>query len=171
MIKDNMLNALNEQIAREMYSSNLYLSMAGYYQSINLPGFAHWMRVQAQEEMFHATKFFDYILNRGGKPKIAAIAEPQAEWKSALDAFDASFKHEQYISESINTLADIAIKETDHATLSMLQWFITEQVEEEANVSEIVEKLKLLGDFTAGIIMMDNELKARPAFAPPKSNT
>ena len=169
MIKDEVLNALNEQIAREMFSSNLYLSMAGYFQQHNLTGFAHWMRVQAQEETFHANKFFDYVLNRGGKAKISMISEPQADWSSPIEAFEASLAHEQYITESINKIADIVVKEGDHATLVLLQWFINEQVEEESNVQEIVDKLKLIGDFKGGLIMLDSELKLRPAFTPPAS--
>jgi len=167
MIKDSVVKAINEQIAREMFSSNLYLSMAAYYQSINLPGFAHWMRIQAQEEMFHATKFFDYLVERGGNPKISAIDEPQSIWKSALDAFEATFKHEQFITDSINNLADIAVSEKDHATQILLQWFVNEQVEEEANVIEILEKIKMVSDFKGGLFMLDNELKTRPAFTPP----
>lgn len=170
MIKEAVQNAINEQLAKEMYSSNLYLAMAGYYQQINLPGFAHWMRIQAQEETFHAMKFFDYLLTRGGKSKVSQIPEPQSEWDSPLAAFEASYLHEQFISESISQLADIAIKEGDHATNAMLQWFITEQVEEEANVSEIVEKIKMIGDFKGGLMMLDNELKQR-VFVPPATTT
>lgn len=167
MIKDSVVKALNEQFTKEMYSSNLYLSMAAYYQSINLPGFAHWMRIQAQEELFHAHKFFDYIVERGGTPKVSAIDEPKANWDSALDAFEATYKHEQYVTESINNLTDIAVEEKDHATQILLQWFVTEQVEEEANVLEILEKMKMVSDFKAGLFMLDNELKARPNFTPP----
>jgi len=161
MIKDTIVQAINEQITREMYSSNLYLSMAGYFQSVNLSGFAHWMRIQAQEEMLHANKFFDYLLARGGKTKISAIDEPPFNWDSPLDVFEASYKHEQFVTECIGKIADLTMKESDHATFSMLQWFITEQVEEEANVSEIVEKLRLIADFKGGLIMMDAELKQR----------
>jgi len=135
--------------------------MAGYFQSVNLSGFAHWMRIQAQEEMLHANKFFDYLLARGGKTKISAIDEPPFNWDSPLDVFEASYKHEQFVTECIGKIADLTMKESDHATFSMLQWFITEQVEEEANVSEIVEKLRLIADFKGGLIMMDAELKQR----------
>ena len=166
MIKKSITDAINAQIAKEMYSANLYLSMAAYFQSINMAGFANWMRVQVQEETFHSLKFFDYMMSRGATPKISAIPAPETKWKSPLDAFKAAYKHEQSITESINKLADLAIKESDHATNILLQWFITEQVEEEETVNEIVEKIKLIGDFTGGLIMLDNELKTR-VFTPP----
>jgi ferritin len=166
MIKKTIADAINEQIAKEMFSANLYLSMSAYFQSVNLAGFANWMRIQVQEETFHSMKFFDYLMARGGSPKIAALAAPEFKWKSPLEAFQAAYKHEQSITASINKLTDLAIKESDHATNILLQWFITEQVEEEETVNEIVEKIKLIGDFTAGIIMLDNELKTR-VFTPP----
>ena len=167
MIKETVEKAINEQIKREMYSSNLYLAMSAYYHSINLPGFANWMRIQAQEEEYHAMKFFDYLIERGGMPVISAIDEPQAKWDSALDAFEAAYKHEQYITDNINKLIDIALKESDHATQILLQWFVTEQVEEEANVLEILDKMKMVEDFKGGLFLIDNELKQRPAFTPP----
>ncbi len=166
MIKTTIADAINEQISKEMFSANLYLSMSAYFQSVNLAGFANWMRIQVQEETFHSMRFFDYLLARGGSPKISALAAPESKWDSPLAAFQAAYKHEQSITESINKLTDLAIKESDHATNILLQWFITEQVEEEETVNEIVEKIKLIGDFTAGIIMLDNELKTR-VFTPP----
>ncbi len=161
MIKNTVQEALNAQLAREMYSSNLYLSMTGYFQSINLKGFAHWMRLQAQEEMGHAIKFFDYLLDRGGQVKISKIDEPPSHWDNPLAAMEAALKHEQFISENINELANLAIKEGDHGTHIFLQWFITEQIEEESNVHEIVEKLKLIGDWQGGLLLIDNELGKR----------
>lgn len=161
MMKDVIQDALNAQINREMYSSNLYLAMSAYYASINLNGFAHWMRIQAQEEMDHAMKFFDYMIDRGANVVIDKIDAPKLKWDSPLDAFEASFKHEQFISENINKLADIAIKENDYATNNLIQWFVNEQVEEEANVDEIVSRMKMLGGFEGGLFMMDNELKQR----------
>lgn len=161
MIKQVMQDALNAQLAREMYSSNLYLAMSGYFQSINLKGFAHWMRIQAQEEMTHAMKFFDYLLARGGSVHIGAIDAPPTNWESPLSAMEDSLKHEQFVTEKITELADLSIKEGDHASHIFLQWFITEQVEEEATVLEIVEKLKLIGDWKGGLIMIDNELGKR----------
>lgn len=161
MFKDSILNYLNAQLTREMYSSNLYLAMAGYFQSINLRGFAHWMRLQAQEEMTHAMKFFDYILDRGGIVKIDAISAPPFAWDSPLSAMESALLHEQMVTKHINELADLSIKEGDHATHIFLQWFVTEQVEEEANVLEIVDKLKLIGDWKGGLLMIDNELGKR----------
>jgi ferritin len=169
MIKKSVEKALNEQITREIYSSLLYLSMAGYYTNKNLSGFANWMFIQAKEEMDHAMKFFNYLLERGGETKIGAIESPKSSWKTPLEAFEAALKHEQYISASINNLADIAIKEKDHATNNLVQWFITEQVEEEANVDEIVNKLKMMEGFAGGLIMMDAELKTR-VYTPPPTN-
>jgi len=167
MINKNVEKAINEQIQREMFSSNLYLAMSAYFHSINLTGFAHWMRIQVQEEEFHALKFFDYLIERDGSPIIDAIEQPQAKWDSAFDAFEATYKHEQFISENINNLMDIAVQNKDHATQILLQWFVNEQVEEEANVQEILDKMKMVADFPGGLFMLDNELKQRPAFAPP----
>jgi ferritin len=152
MIKQVMQDAINKQIAKEMYSSNLYLAIAAYFHSINLNGFAHWMRLQAQEEMTHALKFFDYLLDRGGHVEIGSLEAPPSEWDSPLAGFEASYLHEQSITESINKLA---------ATTILLQWFITEQVEEEATVSEIVDRIKLAGDSAGGLFFLDNELKQR----------
>ncbi len=166
MIKKVIEDALNQQLTREMYSSNLYLSMAGFYHSINLSGFANWMRVQAQEEMFHALKLFDYILDRGGKAKIGEISAPPSNWQTPLEAFEASYNHEQLVTGWINELADLAIKEGDHATHILMQWYITEQVEEEATVSDIVARLKLAGDNPSSLFLIDNELKSR-TFNPP----
>lgn len=156
-----MQNAINAQISREMYSSNLYLSMAAYFQNINLNGFANWMRVQAQEEMSHALKFFDYLLMRNGTPRIGSIDAPTNSWENTLACFEAAYKHEQYITKNINELADLAIKNGDHASLILLQWFVNEQVEEEATSNEIVDRLRLAGDSKSGLFILDNELKQR----------
>jgi ferritin len=161
MIKTVMQEAFNKQITKEMFSSNLYLSMAAYFQESNLNGFANWMRIQAQEEMSHALKFFDYLLNRNGQPCISAIEAPQKNWLNPLDCFESALHHEEMITESINELADLAIKEGDHASLILLQWFVNEQVEEEATSNEIVDRLKLAGDSKSGLFILDNELKQR----------
>ncbi|HPO61859.1 MAG TPA: ferritin [Candidatus Kapabacteria bacterium] len=166
MINQTIVDAINSQIAKEMYSSNLYLSMAAYFYSINLNGFANWMKVQVQEETFHAMKFFDYVVSRGGEVKIAQIAEPQAKWSSVIDVFKATLEHEKAVTASINNLADLSLKENDHATSIMLQWFITEQIEEEASVEDTLRRLEMMGDFKGGLIMIDNELKSR-VFVPP----
>lgn len=161
MIKKVIEDAINQQIVREMYSSNLYLAMSAYFASINLNGFSNWMHVQAEEEMMHALKFFDYLIDRGGKVKIGQIAAPPSEWESPLAAFEDALRHEQLVTGWINDLADLSFNEKDHATSSMLQWFIDEQVEEEATTSEIVERLKLIGDSKGALFFLDNELKQR----------
>lgn len=161
MIKKIIEDAINQQIVREMYSSNLYLAMSAYFASINLNGFSNWMHVQAEEEMMHALKFFDYLIDRGGKVRIGQIAAPPSEWESPLAAFEDALRHEQLVTGWINELADLAFSEKDHATSSMLQWFIDEQVEEEATTSEIVERLKLIGDSKGALFFLDNELKQR----------
>lgn len=161
MIKKEMQDAINKQIVHEMYSSNLYLSMASYYSSINLNGFANWMHVQAEEEMQHAMKFFDYLLNRGGRPVIGAIDAPQTDWESPLVAFEGALNHEKKVTEWINNLMDLSIELKDHATSSLLQWFIDEQVEEEASTGEIVDRMKLIDDSKGALFFLDNELKNR----------
>ncbi|MGA2297915.1 MAG: ferritin [FCB group bacterium] len=166
MIKKTVQNAINGQIVKEMYSANLYLSMVAYFHSINLKGFANWMQVQVQEETFHAMKFFTFILDRNGEAIIGKIDAPPTKWKSPLHAFQEVLKHEEAVTASINALADLSHKENDHATTVLLQWFITEQVEEEANTSDIVARLKLAGDSPGGIFLLDNELKTR-VFTPP----
>lgn len=161
MIGDKIQDALNKQIAREMFSSNIYLSMAAFYASINLNGFSHWMRMQAEEETEHALKIFDYLLARGGKPVISAIEAVPTTWSSPLDAFETAFKHEQNVTGWINEIANLAYDERDHATISLMKWFVDEQVEEEATTHEISEKLKLIGTNPGGLFMLDRELRMR----------
>ncbi len=165
MIKNEMIIAINNQISKEMYSSNLYLSMAAYFHNANLNGFANWMRVQAQEEMMHALKFFDYLLNRGANIEIGNIDAPKRDWSSPLNAFEESLAHEMSITESINNLADLAINLKDHATFNMLQWFIQEQVEEEATVNEICDRLRLTEGSAGGLFILDHEMKQRQIVA------
>jgi ferritin len=166
MIKKTIEKAINQQINAEMYSAYLYMSMSAHFRSINLAGAANWMRVQAQEEMVHATKFYDYLLERGGKVTLTAIEGPETEWKSPLAVFEAGYKHEQKVTSLINALVDLAIKESDHATNAMLQWFVTEQVEEEANADAIIQKLRLTKGEGGGLFMIDQELATR-VFVPP----
>ncbi len=161
MLKKVMEDAINEQIAKEMFSSNLYLSMAAYFHTINMNGFANWMRLQAQEEMTHALKFFDYLLDRGANVTLGAIDAPKKTWDSPLNAFEESLAHEIKITESINHLADLSIQEKDHATHNMLQWFIQEQVEEEATVNEVCDRLKLADGSPGGLFILDHEMKQR----------
>ena len=168
MINEKVETALNDQIRWELYSSYLYLSMSSWYESIGLRGFARWERVQAQEELAHAMKFYDYIISRGGRVILQPVDAPPSEWESPLDAFEFSYAHEQKVTELINTLVNLAIEEKDHATTNMLQWFVDEQIEEEANASEIVEKLKMIREErgTGILYMLDKELGAR-IYTPP----
>lgn len=166
MLTEKMQKALNDQINAEMWSSYLYLSMSAYFEDKGLPGFANWMRVQADEENMHAMKFFDYINERSGRVHLKPIAEVQVEWKSTLDAFEDTLKHEQKVTSLINNLMDIAIEERDHATQSFLKWFIDEQVEEEASVNEILDQLRLVEGTGNGLFMLDREMKTRTLAAP-----
>lgn len=159
MISKVLENAINEQIAKEIYSSNLYLSMAGYFHSISLAGMANWMRNQSTEELQHAYKLFDFLLDRGGLPVIGQIDSPPNQWKSPLDGFQVALDHEKTITKSINDLARLSRKEDDLSLEVVLHWFITEQVEEEATVSELVDRLKLASDSPGGLFILDNELR------------
>ena len=166
MIGKKMEDALNEQINAELYSAYLYLAMAAYFDAENLSGFASWMRVQTQEETAHAMKIFDFVSERGGRVVLKAIEEPAKEWKSPLAAFKASYEHEQYITGRINDLVNLAIKEKDHASNAFLQWFVSEQVEEETSVDSVVQQLKMAEKAPGALFMMDRELGGR-TFTPP----
>jgi ferritin len=166
MLSKKMQTALNKQIVAELYSAYLYLSMSAYFHSINLGGFANWMRVQAMEESTHAMKIFDFVNERGGRVLVGAIDKPATNWVSPRAAFEAAYKHEQKVTGMINSLVDLAIKERDHATENFLQWFVSEQVEEEASADEVVQKLKLVGKDGGGLFMVDQELGQR-VFTPP----
>lgn len=163
MLSKKMEAALNAQINAELYSSYLYLSMSSFFESLSLEGFAHWMDSQAKEEQMHSMKLFAHVIDRGGRVKLAAIDAPPAEWKSPLDVFQFTLKHENHVTSLINKLVDQAIKESDHATNAFLQWYVDEQVEEEKNADTIVQKLKLIGGDTSALFMLDKELAARPA--------
>lgn len=166
MIKQTLQDAINSQINKEFFSEYYYLSMAAYFESEDLPGFANFFKVQVEEERFHAMKFFDYLNERGGKVNLTGIDSPKTDFESPLQVFELAYKHEQYVTESINGLMDIAIKENDHALKSFLQWFIDEQVEEEATMSKYVNQLKRLNGNGHGIMMLDRELAQR-SFVPP----
>ncbi len=166
MLNEKLEKALNDQLNAEFYSAYLYLSMAAYFRSISLSGFANWMEVQYQEEVAHAMKFYNYINERGGRVIMQAIEAPPTQWESPLAVFEATLKHEQKVTGLINDLVELAIQEHDHATNIFLQWFVTEQVEEEDSASEVVEKLKLMGDARGGLFMLDRELGQR-TFTPP----
>lgn len=166
MLKEKIQEALNKQLNAELFSSYLYLSMSAYFESINLKGFAHWMRVQTQEELVHVMKYFDFLIERGGKAILSSIESPPTEWASPLAVFEHAYQHEQKVTGLINDLVNLAISEKDHATNNFLQWFISEQIEEEASADEVVQKIKLMGDASAGLFMLDRELAQR-IFTPP----
>jgi ferritin len=161
IIGKKMADALNEQIREELFSSYLYFAMAADFESKDWPGVASWMKVQAQEEMAHSLKFYNWINERGGKAVFKAIDKPQETWESSLNLFEAALAHEQHITSCIYDLVKVAREEGDIATEIFLQWFVTEQVEEEANASEIVEKIKKVQNSQNGMYMLDKELSAR----------
>jgi len=166
MISKEMNEAINCQINAELYSSYLYLSMSTWFSERSLSGFATWMRGQAQEELFHSIKMLDYVLERGGKVEYGVIDKPVGDWSTPLDVMEETAAHEAKVTGLINDLVEIALEKRDHATNIFLQWFVTEQVEEEASVGEIVEKMKMIGDASQGLFAMDMELGKR-VFTPP----
>lgn len=161
MISQKMNDALNEQVNAEMFSSYLYLSMSAWCSERSLSGFATWMRAQAQEELFHGMKIYDYILERGGSVDLKSIDQPSADWDSPLVIAQEVVNHEAKVTGLINDLVDVAMGEKDHATNIFLQWFVAEQVEEEASVGEVLERMKMIGDDSAGMFAMDLELGKR----------
>jgi ferritin len=166
MISKKMEKALNEQINAEMYSAYLYLSMESYFRSLDLSGFANWMRIQVQEELMHAMKIYAFVDARGGRITLKSIAAPPTEWDSPLAVFEATYKHEQKVTGLINELVSLAIKEKDHATNTFLQWFVNEQVEEESSADKIIQQMKMMGNAPGGMFMLDRELGQR-VFTPP----
>jgi len=160
-INKKIEDAINKQINAELYSAYLYLGMSSRCTETNLKGMANWLYVQAQEEMTHAIKFYRFVLDRGGHPVMTGIEGVRTDWKSPLEMFAAAYEHEKLVTGLINNIVDIALAERDHATASMLNWFVDEQVEEEANASEITEKLKLIGESKDGLLMLDKELSLR----------
>ncbi len=161
MIDNKMALALNEQINKEIYASYLYLAMAAYAVDINMDGAATWLKHQAQEEMEHAMKFYGYLVEQGARVQLKAIAEPPGEYASLLQVFEKVYEHEQLVTKSINDLMTLAIDLKDYATQGMLQWFIKEQVEEEASASGTLEKLKMAGTEGRGLLIIDRYLGAR----------
>ena len=161
MISDAMQKAINEQINKELYSSYLYLSMAAYFENANLPGFAKWMYVQADEERGHGMKLFEHLVDRGGRVTLAPIAAPQTVWKTSLEVFKEVRSHEAAVTASINALYETALKEKDYAAQVLLQWFITEQVEEEKNAADIVQQLELIDARGTAVLMLDHQLGKR----------
>ncbi len=161
MMTEKIKEALNNQMIAEMYSSYLYLSMASYFEAKGLEGCSHWMKAQAQEEMVHAMKFYHFIHERGGRAIMKTIDAPPSEWDSPLKAFEHALEHEKYVTSLINNLMELAIEEKDHATQIFLQWFISEQVEEEASASQVAEKMRLAEETHGGLFMLDRELSQR----------
>ncbi|GAB4157759.1 MAG: ferritin [Planctomycetota bacterium] len=161
MISEKMLKLLNDQVNLEMSSAYLYLSMATWFEDINLSGFAHWMKEQFNEEMEHAAKIMEYIQDQRCRVTLQAIPAPKLEWQSPLEAFEDAFKHEQHVTASILYIVEEAVKEHDRATQNFLNWFVDEQVEEEKNTDDVVQKLKMLGDAKHALYMLDRELAKR----------
>ena len=161
MLDKTMERAINRQIKAEFYSAYLYLAMAAHADAANLPGFAHWMRVQTQEEIEHGMKFYKYVNERGGRVVLEAIDRPPEEFESALDLFEKTLEHEQHVTALIHELYALAIEQKDYASQVALQWFVEEQVEEESNATAILETLKLAGDSGNALIMLDRALGSR----------
>ncbi len=166
MISEKLQDRINLQINRELFSEYLYFSMAAWFASMNLPGFENFFVVQAQEEHFHTMKFYNYLNERGGRVILDKIEKPQVDFESAEEIFDLAYKHEQFVTKSINELMDLAIEENDHATRSMLNWYVDEQVEEENSMEAILGQLKFIGGKGHGMLMLDRELASR-TYTPP----
>ncbi len=165
MISPKMEKALNDQLNFEYYSAFVYLSMAACLGRQGLPGFSNWMRIQFQEEQGHADKFYHHILERGGKVTLGKMDAPQVDWPTVLSAFEDALRHEQTVTGRVNDLMSLALDEKDHASAMFLQWFVTEQVEEEATADEIIQKLKLVSESKAALFMMDSEMSTRASNA------
>lgn len=163
MLSESLQKAINDQIKDELYAAYLYLSMSAYLETVHLSGSARWMRLQSREEASHAMKFFDYVLEREGRVVLHAIEQPPQEFKSMLDVFQQALEHERKVTGMIHRLYDLAGKERDYATQVMLQWFITEQVEEERSAGEVVDQIKIIGDQPAALFFLDKQLGAREA--------
>jgi ferritin len=161
MISKTLETALSRQVNRELYSAYLYLSMSSYFETVSLKGFAKWMRLQAKEERMHAMKIYDYIVARGGKVTFGDIEAPKNKWTSAGKVFEDTYAHEQKVTGMINGLVDLAMKENDHATFEMLQWFVREQVEEEEQALDILNQIRIVGDIPGHLFWMDHELGKR----------
>lgn len=161
MLSEKMEEALNGQLNRELYAAYIYLAMSAYFEDQGLKGFASWMRAQSAEELTHAMKFYDYILSRGGRVALSRVEDPPGEWDSPLAAFEGALAHERKVTGWIAELKDLAIEERDHATRVFLQWFVTEQVEEEESVGEVIQRIRLAGEAPGGLFMVDKELGQR----------
>lgn len=167
MLSDRMQEALNAQLNRELYSSYLYLAMAAWCEDQDLPGFANWLYVQAKEELLHVEKFYQYIQERDGRVLLRPVAGPRTEWDSPVEVFEDTLNHEREVSRFIHDLVDLAGEEKDHPTHNFLQWFVAEQVEEEASAKEVLQKVKLVASAPGGLFMVDRELAQRTLNLPP----
>ncbi len=161
MMVPKLLEALNKQIRLELESSQLYLAMAAYFHAQNLDGMAQWMRAQSSEEYGHAMRIFDHLRDRGARIRLEGLTQPKEEWTTPLEAFDEAYRHELFVTAKINELVKLAAAESDYAAGIMLQWFVTEQVEEESSVSKVVQQLKMIGDSGSGLVMLDRQLGKR----------
>ncbi len=166
MLNAKVQEALNKQINAELYAAYLYYGMRAYFEELGLAGAANWMKSQWIEELGHANKIFEYVYERGGEVKLTAVGDVPSRYESPLAAFEAAYEHETKVTGMINDLVDLAAGERDHATVNFLQWYVAEQVEEEASADEIVQKLKLIGDAKGGLFMLDRELAGRPLTLP-----
>ncbi len=172
MISDKITSALNQQINLEYASAYTYLSMSSFFLAQNLHGFAHWLRIQAQEELLHGMKIYDFVSERDGVVQLSAIPAPPTKWGGPLAVFHDARENEKQVSESIYNLVDLSLKERDHATNNFLQWFVSEQVEEEAGVNKVIDTLKLVGTDGNGLFLIDRDLSQRvPSTPPPANNT
>ncbi|KMT22301.1 ferritin [Clostridium cylindrosporum] len=169
MLKEHLLKKLNEQVNFEFYSSYTYLAMASYAESMDLSGIANFFRIQAQEELFHAMKLYDYIFQKGGTVELDTIEKPDSNYNGIVDLFKKGYEHEQLVTSRIYSLVDIATEEKEHATLSLLRWFVDEQVEEENNFNTLLKKISKSVDNPAALYMLDTELAARVFTAPSSS--
>ena len=166
MLNKGVEQGINDQINAELFSAYLYYSMAAYFEALSLKGFAHWLRVQALEEMTHVQKFYDYLNDRGGRVLLAPIEAPPSEWASPLAVFEEVYAHEVKVTGLINKLMDLVLAQSDHASSAFLQWFVNEQVEEEASADEVLQKLKLVDKTEGGLFLLDQEMDKR-TFVPP----
>ena len=163
MISDKIQKALNEQVNAEFYSAYMYLAMSSYCNTIGLPGFSHWMRMQYEEENMHVMKMYDYIQSQGGQVNLLAIEKPEREYGNPVKIFETTLEHEQLVTKLIHRLMDLAVEEKDYATQAFLQWYVTEQVEEESNVNDILAPLRMVGEDKGGLMMIDQQLAGRMA--------
>ena len=161
MINEHVAKVLNEQINKELYSAYLYLSMSAHFSDLGLMGFANWMRIQNQEEQAHGMLIYDFLINRGAKVNLTAIAAPDGHYETPLDVMETVLKHEVYVTGLINNIVTVAESVKDRATISYMNWFVDEQVEEEANAQDIISKLKMIGEDKSALYLLDKDLSAR----------